>query len=157
MGLRLDNTMQIRSDWGRFAWFERRGENGLSDEPWINTLLVDEMHKLIEDGGMEHMISHFGTDHPDTQYVRNMEIAGRILGSEVGSQIKLDKEFRDINEAVLVKCLAQHVNEQIQSDGIVLTEGDASKTTQSFLDMPNGIVFRLDVLVRSYRSPRPEF
>ena len=104
MGLRLDNTMQIRSDWGRFAWFERRGQMGHSDEPWINTLLVDEMHRLIEDGGMEHMISYFGTDHPDTQYVRNMEIAGRMMEGELGDGIK--HKFPNINERVLVNALA---------------------------------------------------
>ena len=108
----LSRPMDIRSEWGRFAWFEKNTSEGTNEAFIDSMLLVDEKHEIVRTSGMEHMISHLGKDHEDTKYIRNMEIAGRMMEGDAGNDIR--RSFPEINEVILTQALARIVGAYVE-------------------------------------------
>ena len=106
--------------WGLYAWVSEYGSSGEKSGP------------LNKGEGMQKLIDKYGFHHSKTKYVRDTEIAARILESSVGPEIK--KYFPDYNDGYLLNALRKIVRTEIkpyEMDCTHLSEGCAQEITQN--------------------------
>ena len=114
-------NMEITSLWGKYT---------------IMSIQTKDMKELIE---------KYGYHHRETKYVRNTEIAGRVIESKIGNEIR--SRFPGRNDGELVNCLRNIIKRDIEYYelcGTHLTEGCAQELTESLTKNPKMSAKRIE-------------
>ena len=123
--LAFSQPMKIKSDWGKTALTHvLQGDNSAPCDP--------------EKDGMDYLMMKYGSRHINTIDVRNTEIAGRIIESNIGTEIR--KQFPGINDGILVFCLKNIIRHDedrqlYEIQGTSLSEGYAQKCIENLSSM----------------------
>lgn len=141
----FSQPMQIKSAWGKAA---------LTHVLTGDTLSPKDLTK----DGMDYLMMKYGPRHINTIDVRNAEIAGRIIESKEGAEIK--KHFSTINDGILVLCLKNIIRQDnerkyYEIQGTSLSEGYAEKRIEDLSGMGvDKLCQTMNIeLTKSYKSP----